>query len=82
MFETRRFAMMDSSKKMEVLNFLASVGLQNVHGYTCSIVETKTSNEVMKAFIAEATGPKIILDLISDKWNLRKVDGIDGPYYM
>lgn len=58
-FETRCLAMKEKgTNKQKVLDTLADLGLQNVHGYVCPITKTLTNKDVMNAFIVEVTGPK------------------------
>ena len=81
-FETRRIAVMETSNKQGILNTLAEMGFQNVHGYTCSSVETLTGREVMKYFVAEATGPRQLLDIMCELWGLSEIHTLDGSYWM
>lgn len=81
-FETRKLAMMESSNKQGVLNTLAAVGLQNVHGYTCPITETLTGREVMKSFVVEVTGPSQLLDVMCEVLKFKEIRTIDGSYWM
>lgn len=79
MLELRKLAFMaNGTNGQKLVNTLASMGIKEVKGYICPIVDSKTGDNVTDAFIVEGKAPKIVWDLICRKMHLRNIHG----YYM